>query len=95
MGRSKSSITVELALRSFMSSQPDTSTEGSGVLSLTREPGQKATVLVHKDLAVGTPGIHEQILLYTNGMTGGQTNDLMRSNPGRAQLVLSSWGVIM
>ena len=56
MGRSKSFITVELVLRSVMSSQPDTSTEGSGVVSLTREPGRKATVLAHKDLAVGTPG---------------------------------------
>ena len=59
MGRSKSFITVELVLRSVMSSQPDTSTEGSGVVSLTREPGRKATVLAHKDLAVGTPGTHE------------------------------------
>ena len=47
MGRSKSFITVELVLSSFMSSQPDTSTEGSVVVSLTREPGRKATVLAH------------------------------------------------
>ena len=45
--------------KSCVSSQSDTSTEGSGVISLTWEPGLNATVLAHNDLAVGTPGTHE------------------------------------
>ena len=40
------------------SSQPDTSTDGVDVKSLTREPGLKDTVLAHSDLAVETSGLH-------------------------------------
>ena len=37
----------------------ETSTEGSGVTSPMSDPGLKANVLAHKDLAVETFGVHE------------------------------------
>ena len=43
----------------FPPPQAETSTEGSGVTSPISEPGRKATVLAHKDLAVGTFGVHD------------------------------------
>ena len=57
-GLSKSLCIVESRCKSVASSHAETSTEGSGVTSPMSDPGRKATVLAHKDLAVETFGVH-------------------------------------
>ena len=57
-GLSKSFCIVESWCKSLTSSHAETSTEGSGVTSPMSDPGRKATVLAHKDLAVETFGVH-------------------------------------
>ena len=57
IGMSKSLIISESWCKSLAFPYADTSTEGSGVTSPMSDPGRKATVLAHKDLAVETLGV--------------------------------------
>ena len=61
IGLSKSFCRMESWCKSISPPPPhaETSTEGSGVTSPISEPGRKATVLAHKDLTVGTFGVHD------------------------------------
>ena len=58
IGMSKSLIISESCRKSLAFPHADTSTEGSGVTSPMSDPGRKATVLAHRDLAVDTLGVH-------------------------------------
>ena len=92
MGLSKSFCTMESWCKSIPPPQAETSTEGSGVTSPISEPGRKATVLTHKDLAVGTFGVHDISCgpgHNFNRVTGGLSNDLVGSDPGGTQFMLS------
>ena len=80
-GLSKSFAIVESWCKSVASPHAETSTEGSGVTSPMSDPGRKATVLAHNDLAVETFGVI-RATLNANCMTGDLPNDLMGSDPG-------------
>ena len=87
-GLSKSLTIVESWCKSLASPHAETSTEWSGVTSPMADPGRKATVLAHKDLAVQIVDVNKNnwficATLNANCMTGGLPNDLMRSDPGR------------
>ena len=59
----------------------DTITDEVDSESLTWEPGRKAMVLAHNDLAVDGPGVQLMSFLYSNGMAGSLSNYLLWTDP--------------